>query len=139
MSNRNKRATKQLGINISTAQAKLRKQILWELLKETNRNKCFVCGKEMTQEDFSIEHIVPWLDKLNAKELFFDWSNISFSHLSCNVQRQKRKQQRKIHGTYNMYTYYKCRCNLCKKANAEQKKKNYSKEKRQKKYVETGK
>ena len=133
---RNERAKEQLGINLSTAQAKLRKQILWELLKELNKTKCFVCGEEMTQEDVSIEHIKPWLDEHNAKELFFNWANITFSHLSCNIKRKKLTRK---HGTVYMYDKYKCRCSLCSKAKETKNKKFYTSEKRQERFKRLGK
>ena len=137
MKSRNERAKEQLGIHLSTAQGKLVKDILWKLIQETNNNKCFVCGEEMTREDFSIEHKTAWLDKENAKELFWDLNNISFSHLTCNISRKNRKKQTK-HGTITMYNKHKCRCDLCIAINREKQKKYYTKEKRQERYKRTG-
>ena len=128
--------SQQLGINISTAQGQLTKDILWMLLQETSRTKCFVCNEEMTRDTFSIEHKESWLDKENAKELFFNLNNISFSHLSCNISRARKGTKAK-HGTFSRYCYG-CRCNLCKQSAAEQKRKQYSSEKRRKKYLEKG-
>ena len=74
-----KKKNKQLGMDAGTAQSQLKQIILWSLLQETGRTTCFVCNEEMSLETFSIEHMIPWLDKENAIELFFDLKNISFS------------------------------------------------------------
>ena len=82
----NEKKNEQLGMPFGTASGRLRKLILFALLKETNKNICFQCKKEILSiEELSIEHIVPWIDSENPKELFFSMDNISFSHLSCNV------------------------------------------------------
>ena len=90
----------------------------------------------MTRETFSIEHKETWLDKDKAKELFFDLTNISFSHLSCNIARARKGTKAK-HGSFSRYSYG-CKCELCRKAAAEQKRKQYTKEKRRIKYLEKG-
>ena len=72
----------QLGMNPSTAQNRLVKDILYDLIKDT---PCFHCGEKLTRDTFSIEHKVAWLDSENPVRLFFDLSNISYSHHSCNV------------------------------------------------------
>jgi hypothetical protein len=79
----------QLGMNPSTASGRLVKDILFSLVCETGKNICFHCGKEMFRDSFSIEHKIPWLDSENALELFFDLKNISFSHLSCNIENRR--------------------------------------------------
>lgn len=136
--NQNEKTKQQLGVNKSTAQAILLKDILWKLIQETNQTKCFVCGEEMTRETFSIEHKEEWLNKENAKELFFDLNNISFSHLSCNISRSSKRKRSAKHGTSTMYNTYKCRCDLCRQAANESKRKSYSKEKRRERYLTKG-
>ena len=84
----NELKTKQLGINHSTASARLIKDILFKFLKEKDIN-CYHCNQQMTREDFSIEHKIPWLHADNALELFFDLDNIGFSHLKCNVMNRR--------------------------------------------------
>lgn len=74
----------QLGMNPSTASGRLVKDLLWNYIVKSNDNKCHQCGEEMLRENFSIEHITPWLDSENPPELFFDLNNVSFSHLNCN-------------------------------------------------------
>lgn len=74
-----------------TACSRLRKSILFSILKEYGKNICFQCGKPIeTENELSIEHKVPWLDSKNPKELFFDLNNIAFSHLSCNISAARR-------------------------------------------------
>lgn len=76
----------QLGMPSGTATARLRKSILFQLVKETGRNICHQCGKVIeTEEELSIEHKVPWLDSKDPVGLFFDLKNIAFSHLRCNI------------------------------------------------------
>ena len=61
----------QLGMHVSTASNRLVKDILWSLIKETNRDTCCKCGKAMKRDDFSIEHLTPWLHSENPLTLFF--------------------------------------------------------------------
>jgi hypothetical protein len=94
ISNYNKRKSAQLGMNASTANHRLKVDILWNLVEKTEQDLCFHCGLVMTRETFSIEHKVPWLHEPNAFELFFDLDNISFSHLKCNVGAARRYEDK---------------------------------------------
>lgn len=123
----------QLGMNASTANGRLLKDILWKLIQETNQTKCFVCGEEMSRETFTIEHKIPWLDSKTPKELFFDLSNISFSHAKCNNPRRGMRKTT-THGL-TMYDDYGCRCDICKKAKSDMNKKHLKKRKRPSRYV----
>ncbi len=80
---------RQLGMPYGTACSKLRKALLFELAKETSKDICFRCQKKIdTVEEFSIDHKIPWFNGDNS--LFWDLSNIAYSHLSCNC-KSKRK------------------------------------------------
>ncbi|APD20252.1 HNH homing endonuclease [Acinetobacter phage AM24] len=81
---------KQLGMSPSTAQGRLVKDLLWDFVVRTGQDKCHHCGELMCRETFSIEHKTPWLDSDTPKETYFDLSNISFSHLSCNCRAARR-------------------------------------------------
>lgn len=82
MSNSSKDRT--LGMPHGTANGRLRKNILFHLLKKHNENVCVRCGRLIdVVEDLSIEHIKPW-EGVSA-DLFWDLSNIAFSHLKCNI------------------------------------------------------
>ena len=88
------RKSKQLGMNFCTATNRLKKAILFELIKECNKNYCYHCGEEILLEDLSIEHKVPWMYSSDPKKLFWDLENISFSHLSCNCSKTRSKSQK---------------------------------------------
>jgi hypothetical protein len=80
-SNQKKDAT--LGMPHGTAQHRLRKSILFFLLKKHGENICFKCSGLIERvEDLSVEHKKPW-EGISA-ELFWDIENIAFSHLRCN-------------------------------------------------------
>jgi hypothetical protein len=80
-SNENKAAT--LGMPHGTATNRLRKNILFHLLKKHGENTCHACGELIQSvEALSIEHKKPW-EGISA-ELFWDLDNIAFSHLHCN-------------------------------------------------------
>ncbi len=111
MSTTNLKKTEQLGMPIGTASGRLRKSIIFDLLKQLNKNYCFQCAAEIKHEDeLSIEHKVPYLDSENPKDLFFNLDNIAFSHLTCNVgaARQTKSQN------HNTAGYQRgCRCDVC--------------------------
>jgi len=132
MSNKSRiKREQQLGMNTGCAQHRLRRMILFKLVQDVNKDICHQCKQKIDNiEDFSIEHIIPWLDSENPKELFFDLNNIAFSHLSCN-SRACRKPHRK-------YFSPEERLEADRKLNREHARKAYTKEKRQLKYRTTG-
>lgn len=83
----------QLGMNHGTARHRLIKDLLWKFIVDSGQDKCCKCGKTMTKDSFSIEHIKPWLDSEDPVGLFFDIENISFSHLSCNISEGRRTRK----------------------------------------------
>ena len=127
--------TDQLGMNPGTATHRLVKDILWKFIEDSGLVKCFRCSEDMTRDDFSIDHIEPWLDSDNPIELFFDVKNIAYSHLSCNSKAARRKLS--DHGTTNSFAKG-CRCELCTKSKAESRKRHYSYKKRREKYLNNG-
>jgi len=109
----NEKRLKQLGMPIGTASARLRKTIVFDLLKQLNQNVCFQCGTEIESEkELSIEHKTPYLDSENPKELFFDLENIAFSHLNCNIGA-RRSSKVSTHPNHSSYRKG-CRCEECK-------------------------
>jgi len=119
----NKKTT-QLGMSCGTASNKLVKDLLWDLIKKTNQHLCFHCKNAMTRNTFSIEHIKPWLDSHDPIGLFFDLSNITFAHLSCNFSKARKP--------------YKLHPEQKRKQHADYERKRYSKEKRRERYLKTG-
>lgn len=87
----------QLGMNPSTASHRLVKDLLYEYGVVRQHKRCFHCGEPMSREDFSIEHITPWLDSDNPVELYFDLDNVDFSHHCCNLAAARKPT--KIHET----------------------------------------
>lgn len=81
-SNAAKRDFSVLETSWTSARNKLIRLIIYDFLIKTNQDNCFVCKKSMTVDDWSIEHIDPWL--AYGIESFYDLDNISFSHLKCN-------------------------------------------------------
>src|SRR5689334_22132550 len=121
MMDKNKKKADQLGMPIGTASARLRKMILFDIPVKSCKLVCYQCGEHIWDiDDLSIEHKIPWLDSESPIKLFFDLDNIAYSHLSCNVSAARQNKEKKfIHGTITMYKNHKCKCILCRKANAE--------------------
>ena len=46
-----KKKDEQLGMPLGTASAKLRKSILFSLLRESHKNVCYQCGRIIDEED----------------------------------------------------------------------------------------
>jgi hypothetical protein len=88
MKDNNARKSEQLGMPFGTANGKLRKIILFDLVKRFDLNGCYRCGGPIEIiEEFSIEHKKAWLDV--DPDLFWDLDNIAFSHLNCNVSARR--------------------------------------------------
>ena len=75
--------SEQLGMPFPTACARLRRIVMFQLLRELRRTVCFRCGGEMSVADFSLDHKLDWMDQ--DPELFWDVTNIAFSHVRRNV------------------------------------------------------
>ena len=75
--------SQQLGMHFSTAQARLDRMVLFQLVQATGRDTCFRCGSKIVRyQDLSTDHKEPWLRNSNA--MFWDLANIAFSHKTCN-------------------------------------------------------
>lgn len=103
----------QLGMDPGTASHRLVKDILFKFITDAG-HVCYHCGQKMTRENFSIEHIIPWLDSEDPVKLFFDMENISFSHHACNI-RAGRHPVVAPHGSPWKYRTG-CKCDLCVQA-----------------------
>jgi hypothetical protein len=80
----------QLGMHYSTAAARLDRMVLFMLIQRCSLDSCFQCGKKIERwQDLSTEHKQPWQDTDPA--LFWDLSNIAFSHKSCNFAAARRQ------------------------------------------------
>ncbi|NHZ94571.1 HNH endonuclease [Massilia sp. CCM 8734] len=121
--------TLQLGMNPSTAANRLKVDLLFSFAIKLG-HKCHRCNAELVRDNFSVEHMTPWLDSADPKGAFFDLENIAFSHLSCNsrVKRDPRQvyftvEERRIGRTAQIKQW---------------KQSNYSPKKRAEKFQRTG-
>lgn len=112
-SKQNQKKADQLDMPYGTAYARLRKQVMFNLIQLCNLDICFQCGTSIDSlDDMSIEHKVPWLDSKSPRDLFFDLNNIAFSHLKCNVGAARKTILR--HPCPSHAAYKKgCRCENC--------------------------
>lgn len=68
---------------------RLRRLVLFDLLRKHDENWCFKCGELIKSAgELSVEHKEPWEGR--STELFWDLNNIAFSHTSCNVPHTRR-------------------------------------------------
>lgn len=80
-----------LGMDVSTATARLKKAVMMDLIRKAGLDSCHRCGKTIEHpDDLSLDHIQPW--RRVSADLFWDLSNVAFSHRGCNkVDRPGRK------------------------------------------------
>ncbi len=89
------RKSKFLGMPYGTACHRLRLSIMFSLIVRCGENICFRCGREIENaKELSVEHKREWLNE--SPELFWDLSNISFSHRLCNVNRRSQGRRNKV-------------------------------------------
>ena len=87
---------------IGTASARLKKNIMFDLLCRLNENKCYQCGEIIENaENLSVEHKIPYLHSENPQELFFNLDNIAFSHLKCNIGAARKPQKNSANSSTN--------------------------------------
>lgn len=83
----NEKKDKKLGMYLGTAYHKLRKALLFDLVRRLKLDVCYRCSSPVNEIDnFSIDHKKAWLNSEDPVGLFFDLENIAFSHLSCNIK-----------------------------------------------------
>jgi len=86
MQNSDERKLEILGIPFGTACNRLRRMVMFDLLRRHQENVCFKCGKMILKtEDLTLEHKETWLD--GGSSLFWDLNNIAFSHKQCNLRK----------------------------------------------------
>jgi hypothetical protein len=74
-----------LGKTLSNSVIEMWRKLTFDYAQRCGETVCYQCGKKIeTYEEFSMEHKIPWRNKLNGRKLFFDLDNISFSHHTCN-------------------------------------------------------
>lgn len=81
----NKKKAEQLGVSYGAAANRLRKMILFSLVRKLDLDWCHQCENRIENIDnFSIEHKIPWFNSDDPRDLYFDLNNIAFSHTGCN-------------------------------------------------------
>ena len=121
-----------LGMNFGTARARLERDLVFKFAVQLG-HKCHRCGKELTREDFSVDHKDVWSIAENPVEAFFDLDNIAFSHLHCNTAHKGYKSPEHGRTGYNKG----CRCDICVSARRDTY--YYDKDERRAKYLKYGK
>ncbi len=119
----------QLGMNPSTARNRLLKSIVFQFI-ELSGQMCFRCDQVMSRDDFSIDHIEPWLDSEDPLKLYFDLENVTFSHHTCNSGAARHSHQK-------YFTVADKQAGRLQKQR-EWRQKNYTPEKRRERYLRTG-
>jgi len=77
---------KLLKMSHGTACYRLRKSIMFSLIKNTPLSVCYRCGERIVLiDEFSIDHKESWENADDPLQSFFDLDNIAFSHLKCNI------------------------------------------------------
>lgn len=119
---KNCKKTEQLGVNPSTAYNRLKKNIMFNMAQLLEMDWCFQCGTQiLRKEDLSVEHMTPWQNSEDPKELFYDMTNIAFSHLLCNTSASRGSSIRKPCPSPAAYRRG-CRCDGCILSNSEYRK-----------------
>jgi 5-methylcytosine-specific restriction endonuclease McrA len=73
-----------LNMPFGTANGRLYRLILFDLVKRCGADTCYRCKKKIEKSsECSIEHKKPW-EGISA-DLFWDLENIAFSHKRCNI------------------------------------------------------
>ncbi|MFN8512560.1 MAG: hypothetical protein U0232_16535 [Thermomicrobiales bacterium] len=87
----------QLGMSPSSAIARLRVLVMFDLLSQLDLGICYRCGEHIASaEQLSVEHKIDWLDR--DPQLFWDLGNVAFSHRLCNSRAASRVNQGRSNG-----------------------------------------
>ena len=102
-----------LGMPHATAACQLKKQLLFQLVQETDKDCCYRCGSKIESvEELSVEHKEAWRKATDPVAAFWDLTNIAYSHLDCNRDHGRRREI-----THGLSGYVRgCRCEICKEA-----------------------
>lgn len=84
-----------LGGNYPCLVLKLRRKVMFYLVKKLGLDICYRCGNKIEEEkELSLDHSEPWMYKSNALEIFMDETKIVFSHKSCNYRSRRQNISR---------------------------------------------
>lgn len=94
--NRHRREAESLGMPYGVAEKKLRLAVIHELAKQLGKNVCCRCGQRIeSSDDIAIVHLQDWQDD---PAQFWELTNVTFSHASCEAARgqEGEKKMRKV-------------------------------------------
>lgn len=81
-----KRRRDQLGMPYQTACGNLRKSLIFHMAQKLGEDNCFRCRLKIeTEDEMTLDHKIEW-ENVDPK-LFFDVTNVAFSHAKCNRPR----------------------------------------------------
>lgn len=79
-----------LGMNFHKARRILISTIVKKYFELLGQGNCYRCQKEITGNDYHLDHIEPWLGAFDPIEAFYNLEHIRISHPICNsVARRK--------------------------------------------------
>jgi len=80
-----KKYEEQLGTTLGKARNQLCNQMLLYYATLVNQHICHKCNLPVVDpQELSLDHIKPWRNEINAKELYWDTENVTIAHLKCN-------------------------------------------------------
>lgn len=65
---------------------------MWDLLLRTGATACCICGEEMEEGNYSVEHKIPWLHTEDPLATYMNIENIGYAHHRCNVRLARKKK-----------------------------------------------
>lgn len=87
-----------LGMAPQNAVRKSHRVFLYHLLRNSALNVCYICDHHVEYNAMHIDHKLPWRGQFNAKELYFDVSNLRCTHGGCNMKMARHPDK-----LYNSY------------------------------------
>ncbi len=78
-----------LGMPLGTASARLKKLVLFDLVKRLGLENCYRCEQPIESADeLDLDHKEPWRDV--SADLFWNLDNVGFSHHACNIAAARK-------------------------------------------------
>lgn len=111
-----------LGMSPQVARTRLVRELLFAFIVETGKDVCYRCGKQLSLEDYTLDHVENWLGASDPVTAYFDVTNIRFSHHSCNSRARGSVKQTcgSCGGEYDYFWedkqgYQRRVCNRCRR------------------------
>lgn len=86
-----------LGVKAGKALGILYKKIRFDQAVRLKEDICCRCGEKITDiDDFTIDHIEPWIHSEDPVDRFYNLDNIGYAHSKCNKPYLKRHSREKV-------------------------------------------